>query len=150
MLNNYTRSVIQECVTKGIPAQRPMVLHYQNDPKAVKAKYQYMYGSDLLIAPVIKSNVTTQTVYLPQGNWVFLWNTSMVNTGNKLVTVPAPIGQPPVFYKNSSSFSGTFTAISKIPLLPPIPNPQLNSGHKIQAQHVLSIVMFIWIMGFPL
>ncbi|XP_071178481.1 sulfoquinovosidase-like isoform X2 [Mytilus edulis] len=121
MLGNYTNSVIQTCVRDGIPAQRPLVLHYQNDPVAVNAKYQYMYGSDLLIAPVIQANVTSQKVYLPQGEWVFLWNTSTQTAGNKYITVPAPIGQPPVFYQKTSPYSATFNAVSKIPLVPPPP-----------------------------
>lgn len=132
MLANYTLSVIEECTTRGIPAQRPMVLHYEEDQIAVNSKYQYMYGSDLLVAPVIKPNMTTQTVYLPMGDWVFLWNSSVTSKGNEQLTVPAPVGQPPVFYKQSSSYSQTFIAISKIPLVPPTPKPtpkpQPNSG----------------------
>jgi alpha-glucosidase (family GH31 glycosyl hydrolase) len=60
MLANYTATVIHECVRYGIPAQRPLVLHYEDDPIAVNSKYQYMYGPDLLIENV-SIRVTTLT-----------------------------------------------------------------------------------------
>jgi alpha-glucosidase (family GH31 glycosyl hydrolase) len=42
-----------------------------------------MYGPDLLIAPVLQSNVTKQRVYLPKGEWVFMWNNATIVAGGQ-------------------------------------------------------------------
>jgi alpha-glucosidase len=76
-----------------------------------------MYGPDLLIAPVLQSNVTKQRVYLPKGEWVFMWNNATIVAGGQYTTVPSPIGRPPVFYKKSSPFALTFDTIGMTPLL---------------------------------
>ena len=55
-------SVTSEVSRDGVPAQRPLQLHYPD----VKAPYtQYMFGPDVLVCPVYLSQVTTQDCVLP-------------------------------------------------------------------------------------
>ena len=44
---------------------RPLFLHYPDDPKAYEQYYEYMFGDDLLVAPVLEPGVDTWEVYLP-------------------------------------------------------------------------------------
>ena len=145
MLANYTATVIHECVRYGIPAQRPLVLHYEDDPLAVNSKYQYMYGPDLLIAPVLQANVTKQRVYLPKGEWVFMWNNATIVAGGQYITIPSPIGRPPVFYKKSSPFALTFDTIGMTPLVPPPPTrpPTTQSTNSAVAQFANVVTLIL-------
>mmetsp|Transcript_29189 Transcript_29189/g.47342 ORF Transcript_29189/g.47342 Transcript_29189/m.47342 type:complete len:105 (+) Transcript_29189:1-315(+) len=58
-----------------------------------------MLGASLYVAPVMQPGVTTARVYLPPGSWGHMWTglTRTVKTGGYF-EVPAPIGEPPVFY----------------------------------------------------
>lgn len=115
-VSNYTKTVVRENAQYGVPAQRPLFMEFPNDTVSWTISYQYMFGSDLLVAPVIESNVTTMKVYLPSGEWGFIWDTTD-RAGNQYVTVPSPIGKPPAFYRKSSPFADMFSQIqSKFPL----------------------------------
>ena len=58
----------------GSPVMRPLFLQFENDSLAYSQDYEYMYGSDLLVAPVLLPGVDTWTVYLPgPESWVHLW-----------------------------------------------------------------------------
>ena len=73
-----------------------------------------MYGPDLLVAPVTEPGLESWDVYLPgagQG-WVWLWDeTEAVVQGQSTVTVQAPIGMTPVFYKEGSVWTDLFRQI---------------------------------------
>ena len=79
-------------------------------------EYEYMYGPDLLVAPVTEPNVTTWEVYLPAAadgnNWVWLWDDAETfRPGGINVKVEAPLGLTPVFYKAGSEWTELFRQI---------------------------------------
>lgn len=92
---------------------RPLFLMFEDDEGAYKEEYQYLYGDDLLVAPASEPGNSDWEVYLPgPESWIFLWDsTESQLTGGQTVTVPAPIGQPPVFYRASSKWSPLFAEI---------------------------------------
>lgn len=53
----------------GYPMLRPLFFEFPNDPTSWLVEDEYMFGSDLLVAPLF-SNATTRKVYLPPGAWV--------------------------------------------------------------------------------
>lgn len=53
MLSNYSRAAIRQNSEEGIPVMRPLFLHYETDPDSFKNNYEYMYGDDLLVAPIL-------------------------------------------------------------------------------------------------
>ena len=110
-LKEYTKAVVQENAKYGIPAQRPLFMHYANDEHSFNIKYQYLYGPDLLIAPVYDKGVDTWWVYLPPDNWVFLWDGKEYG-GGRNVKVPAPLGEIPVFYRKGSPWTHVFKDIA--------------------------------------
>lgn len=110
-LKPYMRDVISEYTRSGVPAQRPIFMHYEEDTKAYDIRYEYLLGKDLLVAPVLDEGVNEWNVYLPEDNWVHLW-TGKEYTGGEF-TVDAPIGQPPVFYRKDSEYKELFEKLSK-------------------------------------
>ena len=105
----YRRTLITEAADKGWPVVRHPYLHYPED-KAFRSidNSQFMVGADFMVAPVLDPGVKAVSVTLPKGEWVGLWNGQSVAAGRQ--TVPAPIGQPPVFYRAGSAVGENFHA----------------------------------------
>jgi alpha-glucosidase len=107
----YLKALSAEAVATGIPIQRPLALHYEHDRTTWAIHDQYMYGPDLLVAPVHKSAVSRWRAYLPQGEtWVHLWSRT-THAGGQTVTVDAPFEQIPVFYRQGSTWEDLFVSL---------------------------------------
>lgn len=98
-LKPYLKDAVKLNSQKGIGVVRPLFFYY-DEQKAFEECYEYMLGRDILVAPVIKSNATNRTVYLPNDNWVHLWSGMEYAGGNH--TVDAPVGEIPVFVRKSA------------------------------------------------
>jgi len=90
-----------------------LFLHDEEDEAAYDQQYQYLYGPDLLVAPVYLPERETWDVYLPKGEWVHLWSEERYE-GRDTVTVEAGLGRPPVFYRAGSAFEPLFQAAAKL------------------------------------
>ena len=108
-LKPYLKDLSQQYQEMGIPPIRGCFLHYENDPELKRLKFQYLFGRDLLVAPVIKPNQSHWKVYLPKDDWVHVWTGKNYLGG--WVTVDAQIGKPPVFYRKESEYSELFKMI---------------------------------------
>lgn len=75
-------------------------------------KYQYLLGRDILVAPVHEEGRSDWTLYLPEDNWVHAWTGEAFRGGE--VTVNAPIGKPPVFYRADSEWAALFASLKSI------------------------------------
>jgi len=65
MLSNYTKSIVKENADTGIPLMRPLFLHYESDPQSFDFNYSFLYGRDLLVAPILsKDSVITQRIII--------------------------------------------------------------------------------------
>ena len=105
--------MVQENTEAGSPVMRPLFLMFEADPLAYVQDYQYMLGSDLLVAPVLSPGVDTWPVYLPGSGstaWVHLWSGNTAPGNTSLVT-PATLGQPPVYYRQGSQWTELFEQI---------------------------------------
>ncbi|WP_114228041.1 MULTISPECIES: alpha-glucosidase [Sphingomonas] len=106
----YVRHLCDEAVMSGLPAQRAMFLHYLDDPECAALQDQYLYGADLLVAPVVEEGATERRVYLPAGErWTHLWSGAPAGPG--WVTAAAPIGSPPVYFREGSDFAPLFAGL---------------------------------------
>ncbi|MFM5578431.1 alpha-glucosidase [Aeromonas veronii] len=113
-LTPYLRSLVDEAAEKGYPVQRAMMLHFEHDPEVYVIQDQYLYGSELLVAPVHQGDVREWTTYLPAGEqWTHIWSGQRF-TGGQRVTLPAPIGQPPVFYRAKSPWASLFAELKDL------------------------------------
>ena len=54
--------------------QRPLVFDHQYDRLVRDLDDEYLFGPDLLVAPVIEAGQTARQVYLPDGDW-YDWHT---------------------------------------------------------------------------
>lgn len=107
----YVRHLVGEAQATGLPAQRALFLHYPEDRETFTIQDQYLYGADLMVAPVIEAGAAQRRVYLPgKGTWRHVWSGADYAPGWHLV--PAPIGAPPVFYRPESAFAELFRGIA--------------------------------------
>lgn len=111
MLKPYLKALVHENGAEGIPVQRPLFLHNEDDPRCYEIQYQYLLGPDMLVAPVYLEDQTEWPVYLPEGEWVHLWTGKTYGKGDH--TVPAALGDTPVFYKKNSGYAELFAEIGR-------------------------------------
>jgi alpha-glucosidase/alpha-D-xyloside xylohydrolase len=74
----YLYSAVRESTQTGLPIMRALWLHYANDPTAIARGDEYLWGRDLLVAPVTEQGANSRKLYLPRGDWYDFW------TGEKL------------------------------------------------------------------
>jgi alpha-glucosidase len=110
----YLKSLVSEAVTRGLPVQRPLFLHFEDDRRTYAIQDAYLYGSDVLVAPVWKAGRSEWTTYLPDGtDWVHVWS-GKAFTGGKEATVAAPLGHPPAFFRSDSKFADLFAGARNV------------------------------------
>ena len=97
------RELVAENAAKGVPVQRPLFLHNEEDETCYSIQFEYLLGPDVLVAPVWQEGKEEWEVYLPEGNWVHMWTGREYGKGG--CTVPAPLGEPPVFCKRESKWA---------------------------------------------
>lgn len=109
-LASYREKLLNEAIFRGWPVVRHPVLHYPSDDHfQEKDTSAFMLGISMYVAPVMRPFVDRVRVYLPEGEWRHLW-TGVARSVKKggYFYVPAPIGEPPVFYSISCPFMNNF------------------------------------------
>lgn len=66
----YVYAQAKECTEKGLPMLRALFVEFSDDPGAWKVDDEYLFGSQILVAPLLESGMTGRTVYLPEGKWI--------------------------------------------------------------------------------
>ena len=66
----YVYAQAKECTEKGLPMLRALFVEFPDDQGAWKADDEYLFGSQILVAPLLESGMTGRTVYLPEGKWI--------------------------------------------------------------------------------
>lgn len=66
----YVYAQAKECTEKGLPMLRALFVEFPDDPGAWKLDDEYLFGSQILVAPLLESGMTGRTVYLPEGKWI--------------------------------------------------------------------------------
>jgi alpha-glucosidase len=109
----YVRHLCDEAASTGLPAQRPLFLHYPDDASLWTLQDQYLYGGDLLVAPVIEAGADVRVVILPgERPWRHCWSGEDFAPGTH--SIRAPIGQPPVFFSPDSAFAALFAGLAEV------------------------------------
>ena len=80
----YLYSAVRECTLTGMPVMRALWLHYPDDPKAVARDDEYLWGRDVLVAPVVEKGASTRQVYLPGGTWYDFWTDERIEGGREI------------------------------------------------------------------
>ncbi len=66
----YVYAQAKYCSEHGLPMTRALFIEYPDDPGSWLIEDEYLFGSDMLVAPLMKSNETGRNVYLPAGTWI--------------------------------------------------------------------------------
>lgn len=97
VLRDYIKEQMQLAHENGTPVMRPLFYDFNQDAATWDVADEYMFGPDVLVAPVTKAGVTSREVYLPAGvDWIDV-RTKRQYEGGRTVTVDAPLESMPVF-----------------------------------------------------
>ncbi len=94
----YIYSAAKETCATGLPMIRALWLHYPDDPLAVTNGDEYLFGRDLLVAPVVEKGATTRTLYLPRGIWHDFW-TAERQEGGREITRQVDLSTLPLYVR---------------------------------------------------
>ena len=94
----YLYSAVKETCETGLPILRALWLHYADDAAAVARGDEYLFGRDLLVAPVVEKGATSRIVYLPRGAWYDFWTGERV-AGGREVTRPVDLATIPLYVR---------------------------------------------------
>lgn len=98
----YIYTYAHEAYNTGLPLMRAMLLEFPSDEEAVKAESQFMFGKELLVAPVVKKGARTKRLYLPEGNWIDFNNEKTVYEGSQWIDYPVSLETTPILVKEGS------------------------------------------------
>ncbi len=93
----YIYTYLTQAHNNGTPIMQALWLKYYNDPKTATIDDEYLFGDNMLVAPVITQGATTRTLYLPAGNWYPFFNGGPAVAGGVSVTALAPTETIPVY-----------------------------------------------------
>jgi alpha-D-xyloside xylohydrolase len=86
----------------GLTPMRPYFVEFPDDPRAWEVDTAYLFGPNLLVAPVLEAGAREWTVYLPAGaSWRDAW-TGQDYDGGQSVTVDAPLERIPLFLRDGA------------------------------------------------
>ena len=97
----YVKQLMREAHEKGTPLMRPLFYDFPEDPRAWEIEDEYMFGSDMLICPILYENMREREVYLPAGRWRNI-NDQEIYEGGRTYTCAAPIDEIPVFVREGT------------------------------------------------
>jgi alpha-glucosidase/alpha-D-xyloside xylohydrolase len=80
----YLYSCVRQTSLTGLPIMRALWLHHADDPVAVARGDEYLWGRDILVAPVTEKGASARRVYLPRGTWYDFWTGERVRGGREI------------------------------------------------------------------
>ncbi len=80
----YLYSAVKQTCETGVPIIRALWLHDPDDAAAVSRGDEYLFGPDILVAPVVEKGASTRTLYLPRGAWYDFWTRERLQGGREI------------------------------------------------------------------
>ena len=99
-LRPYIQKQMDIASEKGYPVMRPMFFHYPDDEVCYTLDSQYMFGDEIIFAPIVEQGQTVKTVYIPDGEWILTKDKKVYTKGTHEIT--ANIDEFVAFVKNGS------------------------------------------------
>lgn len=101
-LRPYIMAQMKAAHENGTPPMRPLFYDFPEDEQAWAVEDQFMFGPDLLVAPVVHEGANNRAVYLPAGErWVDAWTCESIEGGCWLTAV-APLERIPLYLRNDA------------------------------------------------
>jgi alpha-D-xyloside xylohydrolase len=101
-LRPYLHAQARGTSKTGLPIMRPLFLEFPGDMSTWEVDDQFMFGPDLLVAPVLEQGGRERSVYLPAGaRWTNAWTNEPAPSGTTII-VAAPLEQIPLFLRDGA------------------------------------------------
>ena len=86
--SDYFKELIVRWFQFGLfsPVMRPMFFEYPDDEMCYTLDSQYMFGDDIIFAPIVEQGQTVKTVYIPDGEWVLTKDKKVYTKGSYEIT----------------------------------------------------------------
>jgi alpha-glucosidase len=94
----YVYNVMEHSSETGLPALRPLFLEFPEDQHVAAIDDEFLFGGDLLVAPVLREGITERSIYLPDGDWIDYW-TGKSFAGGKTIQFPVTLDSIPMFIR---------------------------------------------------
>jgi alpha-glucosidase (family GH31 glycosyl hydrolase) len=94
----YLYSTVREGTLTGMPVMRALWLHFPDDRHCVERGDEYMWGSSVLVAPIVEAGAQVRRVYLPRGTWFDFWSESRTDGGREIER-PVDLETIPLFVR---------------------------------------------------
>jgi alpha-D-xyloside xylohydrolase len=101
-LQPYIALAMKEAHEKGTPVIKPLFYDFPQDCNCFRDNESYLFGHDILVAPILEADIRKREVYLPEGaEWIQL-ETQITYMGGCIAATDAPIDTIPIFVKRNS------------------------------------------------
>jgi alpha-D-xyloside xylohydrolase len=102
-LRPYIMTQMRLAHEKGVPPMRPLFFDFAGDENCIPVDDQFMFGPNLLVAPVLHEGARVREVYLPGGTtWTDAWTDKPIE-GGQWVTADAPLERIPLYLRGEAS-----------------------------------------------
>jgi alpha-glucosidase/alpha-D-xyloside xylohydrolase len=93
----YNYTIAREACDTGIPMMRSLWLQYPQDTETPNIGDEYLWGPNILIAPVTEKSAVTRRLYLPPGQWYDWWTNDSPIPGSQWITHPVDLSTLPLY-----------------------------------------------------
>jgi len=97
----YLYTAARESHETGMPIMRALWLHAPDDAPAVARGDEYLWGPDILVAPVVEPGATARRLYLPRGIWYDFWTEDRI-AGGREIDRPVDLGTVPLYVRGGA------------------------------------------------
>jgi len=97
----YIQQLFVQYTRTGAPLIRPLSWHYPDDHFACEVDDQFLFGEDILVAPILQKGRTTRSVYLPEGKW-YKFEGETLFEGERLHQISFAFGEVPAFVRDGA------------------------------------------------
>jgi len=94
----YNYTLARQAYETGLPFMRCLWIHYPEDPEALSCEDEYLWGRDILVAPVVEKGATKRRLYLPEGRWYDFWSNTPV-MGKQKITRYVDLATMPIYVR---------------------------------------------------
>ena len=98
----YLYSYAREAHDSGLPLLRGLFMEYPHDQQALAIDDQFLFGEELLVAPVLRKGERVRRLYLPEGEWYDFHDPRQTYFGSETIAYRAPLSVIPLFVKKGS------------------------------------------------